>query len=219
MATTIKAVSVGTLAALALVTACRSEARPVTPTTPHRASVVKQSTPRASQPEPGPPDITNTAIVIPADSPLAAAMPPQALGAREAIATIAPTKGSYAVGSVRFREVDGGLEVIASVANLAGRHVYNVHVTGDCTASDASSAGDKLELTPAGDGDTITRDLGELRDAGGLTASHDTRLETVSLDALIGRSIVVILKSDNPYIPASKRTNERVGCGVIKLRQ
>ncbi|MBS1123513.1 MAG: hypothetical protein H6Q90_5741 [Deltaproteobacteria bacterium] len=135
--------------------------------------------------------------------------------AREAVAMIAPTRGSAATGSVRFREVEGGVELVARIENLAGRHVYNIHVHGDCTAPDASSAGPLLDVT-ARVGDTVTHDLGVLRDQGRLTAIHDTRIETVSLDALVGRSIVVMSRSDNPYIAPNKRTDIRVGCGVIK---
>jgi Cu-Zn family superoxide dismutase len=197
---------------LLVLAACGSEVRAVRPTTTAHAGVPGAHPERPAHP-------AQPASQVAAEAPTAASETPGASepGApREAIAVIKPTRGSAATGSVRFREVDGGLEVIATIENLAGRHVYNIHTRGDCSAFDASSAGPRLELAAAASGDTIAHDLGELRDEGKLTATQDTRLEAVSLSAIVGRSIVVITRSDNPYIPPGKRVDVRVGCGVIK---
>ena len=135
---------------------------------------------------------------------------------RQAIATIAAFSGHYAKGTVRFREVDNGLEVSAAIDNLPGKHVYSVHVTGDCSSPSAIGA----QLDVLGDGRVKAEhagELGELRDDGKLTSVHSTFLEGASLDALIGHAIVIEWRSDNPFLDAKHRVPARVGCGVVGI--
>src|SRR5688572_23235524 len=106
---------------------------------------------------------------------------------RQAVATIAAFSGHYAKGTVRFREVDNGLEISATIDNLPGRHVYSVHATGDCSNPDAIGA----QLDVLGNGRVKPEhagELGELRDEGKLTSVHATFLEGASLDALVGHA-------------------------------
>src|SRR5436305_14705856 len=60
----------------------------------------------------------------------------------KAIAVLHPTAGSKVSGTVTFTEVADGVQVQAEITGLApGNHGFHVHEFGDCSASDACSAG------------------------------------------------------------------------------
>ncbi len=106
-----------------------------------------------------------------------------------AVATLEPKAGSRARGTVEFEEIDEGLRVHADVSGLPpGRHAFHVHEKGDCSAADASSAGDHFNFDGDANPRRITGNLGEL-DAG---TSGQAVYETVIPRAELGgeRSIV-----------------------------
>src|SRR5205823_11104511 len=66
----------------------------------------------------------------------------------KAIAVLHPTAGSKVSGTVTFTEVADGVQVQAEITGLApGNHGFHVHEFGDCSASDASSAGGHFNPT------------------------------------------------------------------------
>lgn len=140
----------------------------------------------------------------------------------EVIAVLAPTRGSKTRGTVRFRDTGDGVEVIADVTGLPrGPHAFHVHVFGDCSAPDAKSAGDHFHfhgssLAPA-EG-IITGDLGELTGDAAGKASRTERIQEATLHgkfSIIGRSVVVHEKGNDPAQPPDGGAGKRLACGVI----
>lgn len=88
------------------------------------------------------------AALAAAGSLLAACAGMEAAGPR-AGATLEARSGSSVSGTVDFQAVGQKLRVEARVAGLTpGQHGFHVHVAGDCSAPDASSA--KGHFNPAG---------------------------------------------------------------------
>jgi hypothetical protein len=135
-------VSIARTIPLILVTFASAWARDAAPTTPKVATASAPSTRAAPRRVPSQP-IQQPASRPPGE-PFTLALDPGAdspAPVTEAVAVIAPTKGHHAKGTVRFREVSGGLEVVATIDNLPARTRYHVHVHGDCSSPDAASAG------------------------------------------------------------------------------
>ena len=140
-------------------------------------------------------------------------------------ARVRPTEGHSATGTIEFAWTGGvepdGTRVVAELRNLpAGAHAFHVHEFGDCSAADASSAGDhfafRVTEAPA---DRIVGNLGELR------AGPDgrARLERVVAHArlagprsLIGQSVVVHAKGNDPADAPGGGAGGRIACGVIE---
>jgi superoxide dismutase, Cu-Zn family len=141
---------------------------------------------------------------------------------REAIAVLQPMRGSKVTGQIRFRQLDDGLEVFATVDNLPGGvHAYHVHVFGDCSAPDGTSAGPHFHFTGSSfdkEVPMITGNLGELRDPGSHTATHRAMIPMASLHggySILGRSVVVHAKGNDPTVTPDGGAGDRIACGVI----
>src|SRR6185503_13073661 len=65
-----------------------------------------------------------------------------------AAATLAPSSGSTVAGTVTFTAAKDGLQVTADISGLTpGEHGFHLHEKGDCSAADATSAGDHWNPT------------------------------------------------------------------------
>lgn len=146
--------------------------------------------------------------------------------ARAAIAVLHGTEGNEVSGTVRFTPANGGVRVNAQVSNLSeGRHGYHVHLYGDCSADDGTSAGTHFNFlgsseNPPADIDRITGNLGDLvADARG-EASHEALVENAALTgakSIIGRSVIVHASGNDPEQPPIGAAGARVACGVIGI--
>jgi Cu-Zn family superoxide dismutase len=191
---------------LASVAACGGKStKPSTPTEP----VV--TTPAPAEPEPAP---------APEPAP-----PPEP---KQAIATLAPTTKtkSKVKGTIAFKEVEGGVEVTASVEGLTpGDHAYHVHEKGDCSAPDASSAGGHFNPNNHKHGapDATERHEG---DFGNLTAGKDGKatktfvMKDITLSegatSIIGKGFIVHEKADDFKTQPTGNAGGRVACGVVE---
>lgn len=141
------------------------------------------------------------------------------------IIEIAPRSESKLSGTARFEPVDDGLRVVVRVVDAPpGDHGVHIHEVGNCTAPDASSAGEHYNPDSHEHGrPPATRHLG---DFGNLTVADDGTgtLEIVvpgaSLDAdsshsFLGRAIIVHAQPDDGSQP-SGNSGARIGCGVIE---
>lgn len=146
---------------------------------------------------------------------------------RAARADLQPTRGSEVHGTVRFEPASGrGLRVRAELSGLPpGEHAYHVHLYGDCSAPDASSAGTHFNFigaskNPPEDIDRITGNLGELvADASG-EAVDESRVELAHLAgpaAILGRAVVVHARGNDPDSPPIGDAGPRLACGVIGI--
>jgi Cu-Zn family superoxide dismutase len=141
------------------------------------------------------------------------------------IIEIAPRSESKLSGTARFEPQGDGLRVVVRVVDAPpGEHGVHIHEVGNCTAPDASSAGEHynpdshdLGRPPA------TRHLG---DFGNLTVAEDgtgtleivvpgANLEPDNSHSFLGRAIIVHAQPDDGSQP-SGNSGPRIGCGVIE---
>lgn len=141
-----------------------------------------------------------------------------------AVATLSSTEGSQASGTVQLTQEPGGVRVVADLSGLTpGAHGFHVHEVGDCSAPDASSAGDHFNPTGATHGDPAsgahhTGDLGNVTaDASG-NAHLDRVFPALTLEgdqAIIGRALVLHALADDLTSQPSGESGARIACGVI----
>lgn len=143
---------------------------------------------------------------------------------QNAIAVLRAPDGAR-IGTVRFVGTgQAGLDVVATVEGLSpGTHAYHVHVYGDCSAPDGKSAGPHFHFTGSSHDTSvkmITGDLGELVIDREGRATHQTRVPEARLQgpfSLIGRSVVVHAKGNDPSKPPDGGAGDRIACGVIGI--
>lgn len=142
------------------------------------------------------------------------------------IIEIVPRSSSSLSGTARFEPVDDGLRVVVQVVDAPpGEHGVHIHEVGNCTAEDASSAGE--HYNPDGHDHGRPPDVRHLGDFGNLTVADDGtgKLEIVVQGAtlepdhphsFLGRSIIVHAAADDGSQP-SGNAGGRIGCGVIEV--
>lgn len=143
----------------------------------------------------------------------------------KAIAVLHPTQSNDVRGSITFREVADGVRVEGEIKGLTpGKHGFHVHEFGDCSASDAGSAGDHFNPTnkPHGAAEDRERHAGDLgnieADASGVAKVNflDHNLSMIKGPrSIIGRSLVVHAKADDLKTQPAGDSGARVACGVI----
>jgi Cu-Zn family superoxide dismutase len=136
-----------------------------------------------------------------------------------------PASGSKANGVVRMVQEGERVVVRARVSGLTPHreHGFHVHEKGDCSAPDASSAGE--HLNPAGKphgsptGDHHAGDLPALKaDAAGVaTTNFEVKGTLLGAGAgdFIGKALVVHADPDDYMTQPSGNTGARIACGVI----
>lgn len=134
--------------------------------------------------------------------------------------------GSEVAGEVQFLKLTDGLLVKVVAKNLSkGDHGFHIHEKGDCTAADASSAGE--HFNPTGDfhggpksGHRHMGDLGNLNvDAEGnaeIRIPSAKPKEPSSWEEIIGKAIVIHASADDLKTGPSGNSGARVACGVIQ---
>jgi Cu-Zn family superoxide dismutase len=141
-------------------------------------------------------------------------------------ATLAPTASAKVTGTVTFKQVEGGVEVVANVENLEpGDHAYHVHEQGDCSAPDASSAGG--HFNPLGhEHGAPDAEQHHAGDFGNLTADANGKatktfvMKGITLDdqaiSIVGKGFIVHEKADDFTTQPTGNAGGRVACGVIE---
>jgi Cu-Zn family superoxide dismutase len=93
----------------------------------------------------------------------------------EAVAVLMPTKGSKVSGTIRFIHSEDGIEVRANLKGLSkGAYSFQVHMYGDCSAPDASSAGETFNLTTTGASGASDQSANETTTGSGTSSSGGT---------------------------------------------
>jgi Cu-Zn family superoxide dismutase len=144
--------------------------------------------------------------------------------AADATATLAAASGSKAAGTVSFTKVDGGLHVTGEITGLTpGEHGFHLHEKGDCSAPDATSAGDHWNPGKQAHGAPAAAahhagDLGNITaDAGG-KAKVDVTVKGIGLEgdtSVVGHAVIVHGKADDLKTQPSGAAGPRVACGVV----
>lgn len=209
------------IAALLFVVACGGKSSP--PANPEPApepTPVAQETPTpVAQETPAPAPTPEPATPAPA-------APPAPKEARVELAPTAKFK-SKVKGTITFKEVEGGVEVTANVEGLKPNkeHAWHIHEKGDCSAPDATSAGEHWNPSGAKHGapdgtDRHAGDFGNLKadKQGKATTTFTMKGITVGGDAatsVIGKGFIVHEKKDDLKTQPSGNAGNRLACGVI----
>ena len=140
-------------------------------------------------------------------------------------ASLAPTAGNQANGTVTFEPRGDRTRVIAKVGGLApGPHGFHIHEKGDCSAADGMSAGGHFNPAGKPHGDPASPDHhgGDMpmlvADASG-NATLDALIDTVTIGSgagdIVGRAVVVHKDADDFKTQPTGNSGARVACGVI----
>jgi Cu-Zn family superoxide dismutase len=144
-----------------------------------------------------------------------------------ATATLEPTRGNTAAGTVTFQQVGDRVLVTAKVSGLKPNqeHGMHVHEKGDCSSGDGMSTGghfnpDAKPHGPQG-GDHHAGDMPALTaDANG-NANASFQLTGVSVGGgaadLVGHGLIVHAAPDDYKTQPTGNSGARIACGVVKL--
>lgn len=142
----------------------------------------------------------------------------------KAIAVLNPASGSSVTGTVTFTKTGDGVTVVADIGGLKpGKHGFHVHQFGDCSAPDATSAGDHYNPTkhPHAGPDTTPRHMGDLgnleADASGKAHLElkDKTLKLSGENSIVGYAVIVHEKADDLKTQPTGDAGGRVACGVV----
>src|ERR1700680_1646041 len=143
---------------------------------------------------------------------------------KKAIAVLHPASGSQVMGVVTFTKANDAVQVVADVTGLTpGKHGFHIHEFGDCSATDATSAGGHFNPThkPHGAPDAAERHAGDLgnieADASGKAHLEwkDKVMKLTGEDSIVGHAVIVHEKADDLKTQPTGNAGGRVACGVI----
>ena len=148
----------------------------------------------------------------------------------EAVSNINPANNSTANGSVHFTELNGIVELNASINGLTpGNHAIHIHEFGDCSSFDAKSAGGHWNPKHTSHGEW-GNDHFHLGDIGNIIADSNgfgefslkTNLWCLNCNDssknIIGKSIIIHASADDFTSQPSGAAGKRIGCGVIEIK-
>jgi Cu-Zn family superoxide dismutase len=145
---------------------------------------------------------------------------------KRAVAVLRPTEGNEVLGIVSFTKAANGVRVVADVSGLTpGKHGFHIHEFGDCSSTDATSAGGHFNPLgmPHGAPTDAKRHLGDLGNliADSLGRAHyewtDTLLVLSGPNSIIGRAVIVHAGGDDLVSQPTGNAGPRVACGVIGI--
>jgi len=153
------------------------------------------------------------------------ASPRPAAGAT-ASATLAPTQGNTAAGTITFAAQGDELRVQVRVTGLKPNleHGFHIHEKGDCSAPDATSAGGHFNPhgAPHGpqDGPHHAGDLPALKaDANGVAEARFT-MKGVAIGSgagdIVGKGVIVHAQPDDYKTQPTGNSGARIACGVVR---
>ena len=142
----------------------------------------------------------------------------------KATAKLESKSGSKVTGTITFTKTGDDVEVHGNIENLTpGTHGFHIHEKGDCSATDAASAGAHFNPTKQKHGgpDTAERHTGDLgnieADKSGKAHIHwKGKMSLSGADSIIGKSVVVHEKADDLKTDPAGNSGARIACGVIE---
>jgi len=141
------------------------------------------------------------------------------------VATLQPTRGNTAAGTVFFSQQGGDVVLRGRVTGLKPNqeHGFHVHEKGDCSSDDAMSAGGHLNPDAKRhgpqSGEHHAGDVPAIRaDANGV-ATVNTRIAGTLLGSgaadIAGKALVVHAMPDDYTTQPTGNSGARIACGVI----
>jgi superoxide dismutase, Cu-Zn family len=143
-----------------------------------------------------------------------------------ACAVLHPTVGNNAEGTIHFEQIGKEVKVSGRVTGLSpGKHGIHIHTFGDCSAPDATSAGehfnpDHKDHGGPRDQNRHAGDLGNVDvDADGIGnfTITDSKITLAGPNSVIGRAVIVHAKQDDNKSQPIGESGARMACGVIGL--
>jgi Cu-Zn family superoxide dismutase len=150
--------------------------------------------------------------------------------ARGATVSLSSTQGHATVGRLMLEQAHGGVRFRGEVTGLTpnAEHAFHVHETGDCSAPDASSAGEHFnpEHQPHGHPEKGAHHAGDMLNlradargralvdilAGSLTIGGDDKTNVV------GKALIVHADPDDFVSQPGGGSGDRLACGLIEPR-
>ena len=146
---------------------------------------------------------------------------------QEAIADIRPTTASESnvTGKAVFTQDGNDIMLTVDIQDASpGLHAVHIHATGDCSASDGTSAGGHWNPTAEEHGrwggDSFhLGDLGNIPVGSDGTGYIERTTDLWDIDAgsdrdIVGKAIIVHAWEDH-FTPPSGNAGGRIGCGVV----
>ena len=157
---------------------------------------------------------------------LQAQVAPKAKGTAptRAVAVLHPASSSQVRGVVLFVQKDGFVEITGEIVGLTpGPHGFHIHEFGDCSAPDATSAGEHFNPTgmPHGAPEDPRRHVGDLgnivADAYGKATLRmtDKMIQLHGPNSIVGRSVILHANPDDFKSQPAGNAGPRLACGVI----
>jgi Cu-Zn family superoxide dismutase len=144
-------------------------------------------------------------------------------GGAAASANIESRSDSNLTGTAKFTSAPGGLRVHVELEEATpGPHGVHIHEKGDCSDKKALSAGGHYDPTASehhGGAKTAIRhggDLGNVEVGADGKGTLDVVVPALSVESVVGRSIVVHEKYDDMKTDPSGGSGARIGCGKIE---
>jgi Cu-Zn family superoxide dismutase len=161
---------------------------------------------------------------------LAAALVLAACGEKsQATAALESRSGSNTTGTAVFEEDGDQVTLTLDVSGTTpGKHGAHIHQNGDCSAADATSAGDHWNPTSKNhgspDADHHLGDLGNIeigQDGKGRLklSKKEWRLGDGSAQDVVGKAVIIHAGEDDLVTNPAGNSGSRVACGVIARKQ
>ncbi len=172
---------------------------------------------------PPPAETTGTPSTPPVAEPATAATPAGA----SASASLAATRGNKAAGTLTLSSDGSAVHITGTIEGLKpnGEFGFHIHEKGDCSAPDASSAGEHFNPTNSQHGDPQggTHHAGDMvnakSDAQGVAQVHAAVTGVTLGDGqpndVAGKAIVMHEKADDYKSQPAGDSGARIACGVI----
>ena len=148
------------------------------------------------------------------------------MGRPAAVASLEPTKGNTAKGTVTFTQVGDVVRVSANLSGLKpdAEHGFHVHEKGDCSSGDGMSTGG--HFNPRGHshgpqaGEHHAGDMPSLKADGYGNANASFELKGVTVGSgpadVVGRGLIVHRDPDDLKTQPTGNAGPRIACAVIR---
>jgi superoxide dismutase, Cu-Zn family len=155
---------------------------------------------------------------------------PDRLEPSAASARVEGKSGNTLSGTAEFRPVPGGVALTLRVTGAPpGAHAVHLHQVGDCSAGDASSAGEHWNPTQSPHGH-LPHSPAHLGDIGNLMVNEagegelefvteQWTLGTGAMNDANGKALVIHAKEDDLQSQPAGNAGDRIGCGVVQLKK
>lgn len=144
-----------------------------------------------------------------------------------AIAQMGSASGSQVEGSATFTQTENGVRMVLDLRHVApGMHALHLHQKGDCSAPDATSAGDHWNPTSEAHGHRGQSDEFHAGDIDNIEAAADSTVRfeatvegwTIGGDSttnIIGKAVIIHANPDDFTSQPAGNAGARIACGVI----